>query len=89
MKQEVGKAAAVRVNPVQLWGWVRGQRRRIQFSFGRRLKSGEIKDIIGVPTSFQAELAKQYGILWPPWMQLITLISLLMERMKLIRKEFD
>jgi len=30
---------------------------------GDRLKSGEIKDIIGVPTSFQAEvLAKQYGI---------------------------
>ena len=34
----------------------------IQF-LGDRLKSGELKDIIGIPTSFQAEvLAKQYGI---------------------------
>jgi len=59
MKQEVGKAAAVRVKSGSLWGWVRGQQRRIQFSF---MKSGEIKDIIGVPTSFQAVGAKQYGI---------------------------
>jgi len=54
-------------NPVQLWGWVRGQRRRIQFSFWRSPQISEIKDIIGVPTSFQAEvLAKQYGIPFSP-----------------------
>jgi len=35
MKQEVGKAAAVRVQSGSIVGWVRGQRRRIQFSFGR------------------------------------------------------
>lgn len=30
---------------------------------GDRLKSGELKDIIGIPTSFQSEvLAKQYGV---------------------------
>jgi len=62
MKQEVGKAAAVRVKSGSIVGWVRGQQRRIQFSFGRSPQTGEIKDIIGVPTSFQAEVAKQYGI---------------------------
>ncbi|MFM9156590.1 MAG: ribose-5-phosphate isomerase RpiA, partial [Dolichospermum sp.] len=30
---------------------------------GERLKSGEIKDIVGIPTSFQSEvLAKEYGV---------------------------
>jgi len=55
MKQEVGKAAAVRVKSGSIVGWVRGQQRRIQFSFERSPQIGEIKDI-GVPTSFQAEV---------------------------------
>ena len=30
---------------------------------GERLKSGELKDIVGIPTSFQSEvLAKEYGV---------------------------
>jgi len=63
MKQEVGKAAAVRVQSGSMWGGYGVNDGVYNSVLGDRLKSGEIKDIIGVPTSFQAEvLAKQYGI---------------------------
>ncbi len=64
MKQEVGKAAAARVTSGQIVGLGTGSTTAYAIQYlGDRLKSGEIKDIKGVPTSFQAEvLAKQYGI---------------------------
>ena len=64
MKQEVGKAAADRVQSSSIVGLGTGSTTAYTIQFlGDRLKSGELKDIIGVPTSFQAEvLAKQYGI---------------------------
>lgn len=64
MKQEVGKAAAARVQSGQIVGLGTGSTTAYTIQYlGDRLKSGELKDIKGVPTSFQAEvLAKQYGI---------------------------
>jgi ribose 5-phosphate isomerase A len=64
MKQEVGKAAANRVKSGATVGLGTGSTTAYAIEFlGHRLKSGELKDIVGVPTSFQAEvLAKQYGI---------------------------
>jgi ribose 5-phosphate isomerase A len=64
MKQEVGKAAAARVKSGSIVGLGTGSTTAYAIQFlGDRLKSGEIKDIQGIPTSFQAEvLAKQYGI---------------------------
>jgi ribose 5-phosphate isomerase A len=64
MKQEVGKAAAARVKSGSIVGLGTGSTTAYTIQFlGDHLKSGELKDIIGVPTSFQAEvLAKQYGI---------------------------
>jgi ribose 5-phosphate isomerase A len=64
MKQEVGKAAATRVQSGTIVGLGTGSTTAYAIEYlGNRLKSGEIKDIKGVPTSFQAEvLAKQYGI---------------------------
>ncbi len=64
MKQQVGKAAADRVQSGSIVGLGTGSTTAYAIQFlGDRLKSGELKDIIGVPTSFQAEvLAKQYGI---------------------------
>lgn len=64
MKQEVGKAAADRVQSGSIVGLGTGSTTAYTIQFlGDRLKSGELKDIIGIPTSFQAEvLAKQYGI---------------------------
>jgi ribose 5-phosphate isomerase A len=64
MKQEVGKAAAAMVESGSIVGLGTGSTTAFAIQFvGERLQSGEIKDIIGVPTSFQAEvLAKQYGI---------------------------
>ena len=64
MKQEVGNAAAVRVQSGSIVGLGTGSTTAYTIQFlGERLKSGELKDIKGVPTSFQAEvLAKQYGI---------------------------
>jgi ribose 5-phosphate isomerase A len=64
MKQEVGRAAAVRVQSGSIVGLGTGSTTAYTIQFlGDRLKSGEIENIIGVPTSFQAEvLAKQYGI---------------------------
>ncbi len=64
MKQEVGKAAADRVQSGLIVGLGTGSTTAYTIQFlGERLKSGELKDIKGIPTSFQAEvLAKQYGI---------------------------
>jgi ribose 5-phosphate isomerase A len=64
MKQEVGKAAAARVQSGTIVGLGTGSTTAYAIEhLGNRLKSGELKDIKGVPTSFQAEvLAKQYGI---------------------------
>lgn len=64
MKQEVGKAAAERVVSGTIVGLGTGSTTAYAIeSLGDRLKSGQIKDIVGIPTSFQAEvLAKQYGI---------------------------
>lgn len=64
MKQEVGRAAASRVQSGAIVGLGTGSTTAFAIQFlGERLKSGELKDIKGVPTSFQASvLAKQYGI---------------------------
>jgi len=60
MKQEVGKAAAVRVQSGSIVGLGTGSTTAYTIQFFGRLKSGEIKDIV---CPFQAEvLAKQYGI---------------------------
>ncbi|MFW6359692.1 MAG: ribose-5-phosphate isomerase RpiA [Chroococcales cyanobacterium] len=64
MKQEVGKAAAARVKSGSIVGLGTGSTTAFAIaSLGDRIKSGELKDIVGIPTSFQAEvLAKKYGI---------------------------
>jgi len=64
MKQQVGKAAADRVQSGAIVGLGTGSTTAFAIQFlGDRLKSGELKEIKGVPTSFQASvLAKQYGI---------------------------
>ncbi|MDY7013866.1 MAG: ribose-5-phosphate isomerase RpiA [Cyanobacteriota bacterium] len=64
MKQEVGKVAADRVKSGSIVGLGTGSTTAYAIEFlGHRLKSGELKDIVGVPTSFQAEvLAKTYSI---------------------------
>ena len=64
MKQEVGKAAAALVKSGSIVGLGTGSTTAYAIEYlGDRLKSGDLKDIVGVPTSFQAEvLSKQYGI---------------------------
>lgn len=64
MKQEVGRVAANRVKSGSIVGLGTGSTTAFAIQFlGERLKSGELMDIKGVPTSFQASvLAKQYGI---------------------------
>ncbi|MEP0911758.1 ribose-5-phosphate isomerase RpiA [Leptolyngbya sp. GB1-A1] len=64
MKQEVGRLAASRVQSGAIVGLGTGSTAAFMIQFlGDRLKSGELKDIKGIPTSFQASvLAKQYGI---------------------------
>lgn len=64
MKQKVGKAAADLVKSGSIVGLGTGSTTAFAIQYiGERLKSGELKDIVGVPTSFQAEvLAKEYGI---------------------------
>jgi ribose 5-phosphate isomerase A len=64
MKQEVGKAAAQRVKSGTIVGLGTGSTTAYAIQYiGERLKSGELSDIKGIPTSFQATvLAKQYGI---------------------------
>lgn len=64
MKQEVGRVAANRVQSGSVVGLGTGSTTAFAIQFlGDRLKSGELTNIKGVPTSFQASvLAKQYGI---------------------------
>ena len=64
MKQEVGKAAAAKVESNSIVGLGTGSTTAYAIQYiGERLASGELTNIVGVPTSFQAEvLAKKYGI---------------------------
>jgi len=64
MKQEVAKAAAARVQSGAIVGLGSGSTAALMIQYlGDRLRSGELKDIKGVPTSFQSTvLARQYGI---------------------------
>jgi ribose 5-phosphate isomerase A len=64
MKQEVGKAAAARVKSNSIVGLGTGSTTAFAIQYiGERLAKGEISNIVGIPTSFQAEvLAKKYGI---------------------------
>ncbi len=64
MKQEVGRAAAAQVKSDSIVGLGTGSTTAFAIQFiGERLKSGEIKNVVGIPTSFQASvLAKQHGI---------------------------
>lgn len=64
MKQEVGKAAALRVQSNSIVGLGTGSTTAFAIQYiGERLKTGELKNIVGVPTSFAAEvLARKYSI---------------------------
>lgn len=64
MKQAVAKAAAERVKSGMVVGLGTGSTTAFVIQFlGDRLRSGELTDIRGIPTSFQASvLAKKYGI---------------------------
>lgn len=64
MKQEVGRAAAKLVQSNTIVGLGTGSTTAFAIQFiGERLQSGELQNIKGIPTSFQARvLAKQYGI---------------------------
>jgi len=64
MKQQVGKAAADRVKSGSIVGLGTGSTTAYAIQYiGERLASGDLTDIKGIPTSFQATvLAKQYGI---------------------------
>jgi ribose 5-phosphate isomerase A len=64
MKQKVGEAAAARVTSGSIVGLGTGSTTALAIqAIGDRLKSGELKDIKGVPTSFQARvLAKENNI---------------------------
>ncbi|MGL5083185.1 MAG: ribose-5-phosphate isomerase RpiA [Microcoleaceae cyanobacterium] len=64
MKQLVGKAAAERVQSGSIVGLGTGSTTTYAIQFlGERLQRGEISDIKGVPTSFDASLlAKKYSI---------------------------
>ncbi|BAW96463.1 ribose 5-phosphate isomerase A [[Synechococcus] sp. NIES-970] len=64
MKQEVGKAAAALVQSNSVVGLGTGSTTAYAIQYiGERLAAGELENIVGIPTSFQAEvLAKQYQI---------------------------
>jgi ribose 5-phosphate isomerase A len=64
MKMEVGKAAANRVKSDSVVGLGSGSTAAYAIQYiGERLQSGELKNVVGIPTSFQAEvLAREYGI---------------------------
>ncbi len=64
MKQEVGKAAAARVQSDMIVGLGTGSTTAYAIEYlGARLAKGELKNIVGIPTSFQAEvLSKKYGV---------------------------
>ncbi|MBE9080458.1 ribose-5-phosphate isomerase RpiA [Romeria aff. gracilis LEGE 07310] len=64
MKQEVGRAAAAQVKSGSIVGLGTGSTTAYAIQFiGDRIQSGELEDIQGIPTSFQASvLAKKHGI---------------------------
>ena len=64
MKQEVGKAAVARVQSDSIVGLGTGSTTAYAIQYiGERLKSGDLKNIVGVTTSFQGEvLARKYNI---------------------------
>lgn len=64
MKQEVGRAAAAQATSGSVIGLGTGSTTAFAIQFlGERLASGDLQDIKGVPTSFQASvLAKKHGI---------------------------
>ena len=64
MKQEVGKAAAARVKSDSIVGLGSGSTAAYAIEYiGDRIAKGEIKNVVGVPTSFQSEvLAKKFNI---------------------------
>mgnify|MGYP002785275641 CR=1 FL=1 len=64
MKQQVGEAAAAMVQSGSIVGLGTGSTAAFMIrSLGDRLKSGELKDVKGVTTSFQGEvLARECGI---------------------------
>ena len=64
MKQEVGRAAAARVKSDSIVGLGSGSTAAYAIEYiGDRLAKGEIKNVVGVPTSFQSEvLAKEFNI---------------------------
>lgn len=64
MKQEVGRAAAAQVKSGSIVGLGTGSTTAFAIQFiGERLAAGEITDVVGIPTSFQASvLAKKHGI---------------------------
>ncbi|MDB9524990.1 ribose-5-phosphate isomerase RpiA [Oscillatoria sp. CS-180] len=64
MKQAVGRSAAAEVQSDSIIGLGTGSTTAFAIQFlGDRLASGDLKNIKGVPTSFQASvLAKKYGI---------------------------
>ncbi|OLP18143.1 ribose 5-phosphate isomerase A [Leptolyngbya sp. 'hensonii'] len=64
MKQEVARVAAARVQSGMIVGLGSGSTAALMIQYvGERLQSGDLKDVTGVPTSFQGTvLAKQYGI---------------------------
>lgn len=64
MKQEVGRAAAQKVQSNTVIGLGTGSTTAYAIQYlGERLQRGEIENIAGIPTSFQADiLARQYGI---------------------------
>lgn len=64
LKQQVGIAAAQRVESGMVVGLGTGSTTAFAIEeLGRRLTTGEISDIVGIPTSFQAVvLGKKFGI---------------------------
>ncbi|MEL6250004.1 MAG: ribose 5-phosphate isomerase A, partial [Cyanobacteria bacterium J06627_15] len=57
MKQEVGRAAAAQVTSDSIVGLGTGSTTAFAIQFiGKRLQSGEIKNVMGIPTSFQASV---------------------------------
>jgi ribose 5-phosphate isomerase A len=64
MKKQVGEAAAARVQSGSIVGLGTGSTAAFMIqALGERLKSGDLKDIKGITTSFQGEvLARQWGI---------------------------
>ncbi|YAI81527.1 MAG: ribose-5-phosphate isomerase RpiA [cyanobacterium endosymbiont of Rhopalodia sterrenbergii] len=64
MKQEVGRAAVARVQSDSIVGLGTGSTTAYAIQYiGERLKSGDLKNVVGVTTSFQGEvLARKYNI---------------------------